>query len=326
MSPFSLLYDMTNEALLEETGRLAGRERQSTAQLIAAIAEVDARRLYLAQGCSSIYMFCTRVLRLSEHAAYDRVTAARLARRFPTILERLADGTLTLSNLTLIGPYLTADNCQDLLDSVAGKSKREVELLVTGLRPQLAAPEYFRLQLSVSRQAWERLQRVQHLLSYSIPDGDPSRIFEKALALLLIKVERQKFGRSSRPGKSKPPTPFNRSIPAAVRREVSDRDECKCAFVGPTGRCGETRGLEFHHLQPFGAAGATTAENIELRCRAHNQHESESFYGRRASEWRKGGNQGTRPGASSTPPVDSSQLPATRSNGPEESEAQNGGP
>ena len=325
MSPFSLLYDMTNEALLEEAGRLAGRERRSTAQLIAAIAEVDARRLYLAQGCSSIFMLCTRVLQLSEHAAYDRVTAARLARRFPTILERLADGTLTLSNLTLIGPYITADNCEDLLESVAGKSKREVELIVSGLRPHLAAPEYFRLQLSVSRQAWERLQRVQHLLAHQIPDGDPSRIFEKALGLLLIKVENQKFGRSSRPGKSQPATPFNRSIPAAVRREVSDRDECKCAFVGPSGRCGETRGLEFHHLQPFAVGGPATAENIELRCRAHNQHESESFYGPRASEWRRSAQPEARPGASSTP-VETPPPPAAPSIGPEDPKSQIGGP
>jgi hypothetical protein len=52
-SPHSLS-GFSNEALLAETVRLAGRERAATAELIAALAEVDARRLYLGEGCSSI--------------------------------------------------------------------------------------------------------------------------------------------------------------------------------------------------------------------------------------------------------------------------------
>jgi hypothetical protein len=37
--------ELSNSALLEETARLASRERGATAVLIAAIAEVDPRRL-----------------------------------------------------------------------------------------------------------------------------------------------------------------------------------------------------------------------------------------------------------------------------------------
>ena len=48
--------------------RLAAEERKATAQLIAALAELDARRLYLGEGCSSLFTYCTTVLHLSEHA------------------------------------------------------------------------------------------------------------------------------------------------------------------------------------------------------------------------------------------------------------------
>lgn len=41
--------------------RLARGEREATALLIASLAEFDARRLYLGQGCSSMYTYCTRV-------------------------------------------------------------------------------------------------------------------------------------------------------------------------------------------------------------------------------------------------------------------------
>ena len=55
------------------------------------------------------------------------------------------------------------------------------------------------------------------------------------------------------------------------------RDEGCCAFVGRAGRCRETAFLEFHHVVPYAAGGAATADNIQLRCRAHNQYEAASF-------------------------------------------------
>jgi 5-methylcytosine-specific restriction endonuclease McrA len=38
-------------------------------------------------------------------------------------------------------------------------------------------------------------------------------------------------------------------------------------------------GLEFHHVVPFADGGKATVENIELRCRSHNQYEAERWFG-----------------------------------------------
>jgi hypothetical protein len=46
-----------------------------------------------------------------------------------------------------------------------------------------------------------------------------------------------------------------------------------------TGRCSETGLLEFHHVRPFAYGGGSTEDNIELRCRAHNQYEADLFFG-----------------------------------------------
>ena len=70
--------------MLAETRRLAERERGATADVIAALMELDARKLYLGEGCSSLFTYCTQVLHFSEHAAYGRIEAARAARRFPS--------------------------------------------------------------------------------------------------------------------------------------------------------------------------------------------------------------------------------------------------
>jgi hypothetical protein len=47
--------------------------------------------------------------------------------------------------------------------------------------------------------------------------------------------------------------------------------------VGSAGRCTERGFLEFHHVVPFADHGPTTAENLQLRCRAHNVYEVEQF-------------------------------------------------
>jgi len=37
--------------------------------------------------------------------------------------------------------------------------------------------------------------------------------------------------------------------------------------------------VEFHHRTPYGRSGTHDVENIELRCRAHNQYEADLEYG-----------------------------------------------
>ena len=89
--------------------------------------ECDARKLYLGEGCSSLFTCCTQVLHLSEHAAYHRIEAARAARCFPIILEMVAEGAVTLATIALLRPHLTADNHRHLLAAARHRSKREVE-------------------------------------------------------------------------------------------------------------------------------------------------------------------------------------------------------
>jgi len=123
---------------------LAARERRATAQLIAALVELDTRRLYLGEGCSSLFTYCTQILHLSEHAAYGRIEAARAVRRFPLILELLADGSVTLTVVGLLAPHLTPENYRDALAAARHKSKRDVAHLVAGLRPRPVVPSSVR--------------------------------------------------------------------------------------------------------------------------------------------------------------------------------------
>ncbi len=138
------LPSLSDRELLTETRRVAGTERQTTAALVALLAEVDARRLYLGEGYSSLFAFCTGALHLSEQAAYGRITAARAARRFPTILERLEEGAISLTTVGLLAPHLTDDNHEAVLDAARHQSKRDVERLVAAMQPQPDIPSSIR--------------------------------------------------------------------------------------------------------------------------------------------------------------------------------------
>jgi hypothetical protein len=75
------------------------------------------------------------------------------------------------------------------------------EALVAVARPivQVTSPERYRVQFTIGQATHEKLRRVQALLRREIPDGDPGVIFDRALTLLLEKVEKAKLGASVTP-------------------------------------------------------------------------------------------------------------------------------
>ena len=127
---------LSDGELIDAVALAANDERRSTARLVALLAEFDVRRLYLGEDCSSLFTYCTQVLRLSEHAAYHRIEAARTARQFPIIMTLLTSGDVTLTTVAMLRPHLTPANHAQLLDAARHRSKREVEQLIAGLAPR----------------------------------------------------------------------------------------------------------------------------------------------------------------------------------------------
>jgi len=334
---------LSDRDLLDETTRVVACERRTTAELLALLAELDTRRLYLAEGYSSLFTYCTHHLHLSEPAAYGRITAARAARRFPMILGLLAAGGVTLTTVSLLAARLTDDNYEALLGEARHKSKRDVERLVASLDappdipsnvrrvtsaavdgqmptslsplllaaasgsavalgqepPQTIAPstlpapsrkpvvaplgaDRYLLKITLGAEAHKKLERARDLLRHAIPGGDPAAIVDRALTLLVEHLERRKIAATPSPRITAPKSTRSRQrrhVPAPVKRAVWKRDEGRCAFDGTRGRCRETGFLEFHHVVPFAEGGPTDVANLQLRCRAHNQHEAVRHFG-----------------------------------------------
>jgi hypothetical protein len=134
------LSKLSDKEVVSEVKRLARVEAKSTADLVAMLAVFDKRKLYLAEGCSSIHAYCTRVLKLSEHAAYNRIEAARAVNRFPVILRRLVESEVSLTAITLLSAHLTPDNHVTVLEQARHKSKSEILKIAARLSPKPDVP------------------------------------------------------------------------------------------------------------------------------------------------------------------------------------------
>src|SRR5258706_11060526 len=72
---------------------------------------------------------------------------------------------------------------------------------ITTRRPiiETTSPERYRIQFTIGKESHDKLRRLQALLRREIPDGDPAAIFDRALTLLLEKVEKAKLGAAAKP-------------------------------------------------------------------------------------------------------------------------------
>ena len=348
---------MADEVLVREVAAVVERGNRLTARLLVYLAEVERRDLHLKEGCSSLFAYCVERLGMAEGAAYKRVWAARVGRRFPLVLEMIPAGDIHLTGVHLLARHLTEENHAALLARAAGETKRDIEKLVAEIAPradvpsrvaalplrsvrststpqppvagdcsipppppaagpdggsleedQLAgrvpgpgpgierpalvkplAPRRYQVRVTVGEEAHGALRQLQDLLGNDLPDGDLAVIIERALAALLEQTLAKKAALTRKPREARTGERAaasggaegrSRHVPAAVRRAVWTRDGARCAHVDDQGRrCTSRRFLELHHLEPWARGGDHSPDNLELRCRGHNQYQAMLDYG-----------------------------------------------
>ena len=151
----------------------------------------------------------------------------------------------------------------------------------SAVRPLSA--ERYEIRFTASAATRDKLKVAQDLLRHMIPSGDVAAIFDRALSELIEAHSRRKMAVVRRPEKARavrPAVEGSRNVAADVKRVVWVRDAGRCAFLGASGhRCSERGFLEYHHVVPYAVGGKATIANIQLRCRAHNGYEADTFFG-----------------------------------------------
>ncbi|MCC6668381.1 MAG: HNH endonuclease, partial [Polyangiaceae bacterium] len=240
------------------------------------LAELDRRKLYLEEACSSLFAYCVERLGYSEDGANKRVRVARLVQRFPQVLDELASGAIHLTGLFLLSGHLTEDNAEQVLAEARGKSKRQIEELIARWfpRPDVAttittvAPVPAQTELSTMsgagnpapppppapRARLEPLSPVRVRVEFTAQAAFRDKL-EQAQALLshkvpsgdlatllelgldlLIAEETKRRSGAGKPRKRRETKPGSRHVPVEVQRAVRERDGDQCTFTDAEGR------------------------------------------------------------------------------------------
>jgi hypothetical protein len=350
------LRDVTDRDLQAELTRLLASSSRTEARIIAHLAAVEERRLHLVAGSSSLFAYCCHRLHLSENEAFHRITAARLARRFPAIFGLIEQRAVHLTAVCLLRDYLTPENHRELLEEASGRTKLQVQELLARRFPrpdvastirklpppraplpaparalprsaaspkadavndsrkalpppvQTASPAHashkavveplsaarYRIQLNASVQLKEKLEHAVELLSHSNPSSDLAIMIERAVDLLIERVEKQRFAQTKSPrrgqasgtqerGRSVKSRGFHvrRHIPNETMRQIVARDGLRCTFVGSDGqRCTARKFIQIHHEDPWARGGDETVDNLHILCASHNRLLAERDFGR----------------------------------------------
>ena len=177
----------------------------------------------------------------------------------------------------------------------------------------MVAAARYGMHLTIDTETRAMLEEAGALLGHQLASGDLAGLVKLALRSLIEEQRKKRFAVGRRPRvRSSGPTelrvapnadslppgdsskkrsvsdtlwnvakkPRSRHIPAADARAVYERDAGQCTFVSEDGRrCAARRSLEIDHVQPFAEGGASTSDNLRLRCRAHNQYRACLHFG-----------------------------------------------
>jgi 5-methylcytosine-specific restriction endonuclease McrA len=234
-----IISSLTDQNLITELKNLVQQEREVLAEIIRYLQEVDARRLYLELGYSSLFSFATQALGYSEGSAYRRIKAARVSVETPEVLQRIATGSVSLCAAVELSRVPT-QIMRELLPLSEGKAKEEVK------------------QLSNSATRTQAIVSALTAFRKARSPAEREKRREERRITATVKV----------PAKNR-----SRHIPDAVRDAVFLRAQGRGTYVGADGhQCGETRGVQLDHIHPFSCGGTHTVDNLRVTCGPHNRY------------------------------------------------------
>ena len=201
---------LSNDNLITEIRSLVKEERRITRDILDHINEVARRRLYADLGYSSIFDWLVKDLGYSESAAYRRMQAARILQAVPEAADKLEAGALGLTVLSKVQTLIRADEKRsgqkmsvqeksEILTKVESCSGREVECRLAQRFPEVAAApkekvravseDQVSVQLTFTREQFEKLKRIQELLSHTHLGSSNAELLDAAMDVFLEKKD-----------------------------------------------------------------------------------------------------------------------------------------
>jgi len=133
MFDLKTISSLNDSHLIENFSVSVQKEREILSEVVAHLSQILKRQLYAKEGYSSLFNYLREKFHYSESAAYRRIQAAKVTLLYPEILGLLEEGKVNLMTLSLIEPHVTKGNEKEMIERIMGKSKREVEFLLSEL-------------------------------------------------------------------------------------------------------------------------------------------------------------------------------------------------
>jgi 5-methylcytosine-specific restriction endonuclease McrA len=300
------LKNLSDSDLLSQTQSLVRRERELLSEILHHLREIERRRLFAQLGFKSLFDYATKKLGYADDQAARRISAMRLLIELPEIECKIADGSLTLTNIGMAQALFRHEKKKEpengspsgfnkdeklkLLLNLEHKSKREAEKIIVSraTEPALLKPDRIRtvttetieIKFIANCELQKKLEKVKGLLAHSYASASLADTVN-ALCDLALKALDPAAKAASRPSnrriidtakptseEPKPATP----APALKRRITCHvRRAVWHRANSKCQNCGSVHALQVDHRQPFAMGGGNEPENLRLLCRSCNQ-------------------------------------------------------
>ncbi len=260
-----------NHELLAELKDLTGQERLIVTRVLLYLQEVEKRKLFLEEGYSSLFAFCTEFLLYTPAEAQVRIEAMRLGKEIPEVIEKIKEGKVSLSNAAEAQGHFRREEKkrvvpkaekEEVLESLYDCTTREAE---KKLNDRYDPEAKVKLSFYASPELLEKLEKCKGLLAHQNYEGDLAKLIE-ILADKALKVDDAPPRRAPQAQEKR-----TRHIPKATERLVWKRANHQCEYEKNGKRCTSRHALEIDHIVEYAKGGSNKPENLRLLCSAHNK-------------------------------------------------------
>ena len=186
------LKSLADQTLVQNAKTIAREEREKMTQFLHHLKEIERRRLFSDYGYKSLFEMTVKYFSYSESEAYDRISAMRLLKELPEIVEqKINQGELTLTHLKIAQKHfrrekveqaktILAEHKISLLNQISNTSIREAQRITMSLssNPETVKPDQVRvvgvdqveLKFTVNMKTEEKMKSLKGLLAHKYPN------------------------------------------------------------------------------------------------------------------------------------------------------------
>ncbi len=319
--------NLSNRLSIDElharTLEVARHEQRTTTELLQHLIAVRDRRVFAVKGYGGLWEYVRHYLGYSEPATNERLRAMELVEAMPEVEKQIQTGELSLTTASQVQVFirklerkekkkLAPEIKQELIDEVAGKSKRQVEQVFASIAPELQVPqerqraitsELTQISLVVDSETMEMLKRFQELkgnqnhgeilkttLKEYLKRNDPEQKTLKPKQNSNVDGEKEVHSNSRHQPADVKNNLASRYVPVETKHRIWQRAHSRCEYTDPKSqrRCESRHRLQLDHITPWSVGGKSDFANLRLACPTHNQLYAIQYFGeKKMSQWLK---------------------------------------